>query len=259
MSTRAPWLTVVTVVKDALEGFVHTVNSLDSQKDVSCEFLVIDSSSNANEVRDACASIPHVYQWTEPQGIYAAMNEGIASSSGDYLFFLNAGDTFHSPNTLAQVRGALERSDPQWAFGRVQIIGVDGVATITPDWNYRDHQRALFARGNFPPHQGTFVKRNVLESLGGFDTSYRIAADYAAFLRLSQLSAPELLDLTICDFTEGGASTTQWRKSFIEFHRARRQVFQPSGYLAAREYAYTIWQIATVGLYRGFWSKLVQR
>ncbi len=195
----------------------------------------------------------------EPQGIYTAMNQGIAASSGDYLFFLNAGDTFHSANTLAQARAALIKNDPQWAFGRVQIIGLDGVVTTTPDWNYRDHQKALFAQGNFPPHQGTFVKRSALESIGGFDTSYQIAADYAAFLRLSQLSDPELLDLTICDFTEGGASTTQWRESFIEFHRARRQVFQPSGYVAAREYAHTIWQIATVGIYRGVWSKLVKR
>ena len=260
MSRNEPWLTVVTVVKDLPLDFDRTVSSLESQTDQDFEFVVIDSSDDAHSVTKSCSRVAHAYFWTPPRGIYEAMNQGWRSATGEYIYFLNAGDVLHDPSTLSLVRSALSGdSSPAWAFGPVQIFGSDGSVTITPDWDYAAHRAALFALGNFPPHQGTFVKRTLLSEIGGFDTSYRIAADYAAFLQLSQLSNPRELDFVIADFTEGGASTTHWLESFKEFHAARRATFDPSGLASVIEYAHTAKQIAAVGFYREVWSKLVKR
>lgn len=247
---------MVTVVKDAPANFTRTVASLASQSDTGFEFVVIDSSSESGTVENSITARSCSYTWTPPAGIYAAMNMGLEKAAGRYVYFLNAGDVLHDANTLSRVREALEPTLPSWAFGPVLIISVDGSATVTPDWDYHAHRSSLFALGQFPSHQGTFVKRTLLSSLGGFDTSYQIAADYASFLRISLQSDPMLLDFVVADFTEGGASTTQWLTSFLEFHSARRKTFNPSGVAALMEYAHTARQIAAVGFYRGVWLKL---
>jgi hypothetical protein len=75
----------------------------------------------------------------------------------------------------------------------------------------------------------------VLRDLGGFDPSYTIVADYAAFLRLSRLADPLILDTVIATFVEGGVSTRRWKASIQEFHRARRRILRPTGTAAWRE------------------------
>ena len=117
----------------------------------------------------------------------------------------------------------------------------------------------MFARGRFAPHQGTFASADELRASGGFDVSFRIAADYAAFLTLTTMSTPVMLEFPIARFHEGGLSTQNWQESFREFHRARRSILQPHGTAAARELMATGWHFAAVGLYRGIWSKVARR
>ncbi len=103
-------------------------------------------------------------------------------------------------------------------------------------WDYQSEKRALFARGLFPPHQATIVSTESLRSVSGFNTEYSIAADYAAALALSQVADPVMTDRVIATFVEGGVSTTRWKESFREFHRARREIFEPKGFQSLGEH-----------------------
>ena len=242
-----PWLTVVTVVKDDEPGLRLTMDSLRSQDLDGVDVLVIDSSADRSYAPELAHGVARVL-WTEPAGIYPAMNIGLAEAVGEYVYFLNAGDALHSPSVLAELHALLATS-PDWAFGRVQIDGPQA-SVVTPMWDYAKETGTFFSRGLFPPHQGTVVRRAVLSSVGGFDTSYRIAADYAAFLRLSQVSDPLVTDLLLADFQEGGASTQHWQQSFAEFHRARTGILRPTGLAALREKADTAVHYAKVFAYR---------
>jgi hypothetical protein len=168
------------------------------------------------------------------------MNAGLAFARGEYVYFANAGDVLYSSDTLARVREVLTRAEPSrtggaWAFGPVEILSQDGTRVITPHWNYASEKNTCFSTGHFPCHQGTFASTSVLRSFGGFDSSYSIVADYAAFLQLSQASDPVELDFVIATFAEGGVSTTRWQESFQQFHAARLSILRPSGAVAIRE------------------------
>ena len=256
-----PWLTIVTVVKDAPDDFLRTVESVAAQDLCDVEYVVVDSSVDANEV-PACigsfANLPIDYAWSAPRGIYPAMNEGLARASGDYVYFANAGDVFYHPDVLGRVREAAERTDAPWLFGDVEILSASGHRVTTPRWDYEHERAACFSRGHFPCHQGTFAKRSLLLAQGGFDPSYSIVADYAAFLKLSLVGDPGHLDFVVAIFAEGGVSTTRWRESFRQFHRARREILQPRGRAALREYRETVKRYAAVELYRSVWSKVVR-
>ena len=111
-------------------------------------------------------------------------------------------------------------------------------------------KNSCFSRGRFPPHQGTIANRQALLDLGGFDTSYRIAADYALFLKLSLRAEPSISADSIALFHEGGLSTIAWRESLSEFHRARREILKPSGLTGATEWLNTQIGIAKATIYR---------
>lgn len=232
-----PWLSVVTVVKDDLDGFTRSLASLREQDVDGVEWVVIDGSSDAGAIPGALSqegAPSAVYRHEAPRGIYPAMNAALELASGDVAYFLNAGDTLADPTVLARVREHLGGS-AVWGFGPVEIEEASGSVVVTPRWDYRAEKRAGFSRGLFPPHQGTFVRASVLRRIGGFDASYRIAADYACALRLSLLADPVELPFVIARFREGGTSTLRWQESFREFHRARREILRPSGAAALRE------------------------
>lgn len=253
-----PWLTVITVIKDAPGELASTVSSLLSQDLSGVEYVVVDSSSETAPVLHALEQIEHAYLWVEPTGVYSAMNVGLHRARGTYLYFANAGDVFFHPDTVANVRESVLQSRPLWAYGEIEIISRSGRHTITPKWDYNNELRNLFGRGKFPPHQATFAQRELVRHLGGFDVSYRVAADYALALRMSQVSQPLYLDQTVATFREGGLSTKAWRAAQWEFHRARCEVFNPHGSTRLREFCQSAQQFAAAAVFRGLTSWTVR-
>jgi glycosyltransferase involved in cell wall biosynthesis len=267
----APIVSVVTVVRDAPEAFVQTFSSIATQNVAwtradhtgerlsHCEYIVIDGSQDRScisTVLAECPQVPVTLRHSEPRGIYPAMNEALDLATGEYVYFLNAGDAFFGPDTLAAITRILGDTAPLWAYGEVEIVQTNGHRTITPTWDFSFERKRLFARGHFPPHQGTFVSRQVLRDLGGFDTTYRIVADYAMVLKLSAVADPLYLDMVIATFPEGGESTQNWSKSLGEFHRARREILGPQGWDAARERVDTARQWMAMAAYRNVWSRV---
>lgn len=232
------WLTIATVVKDDLSGFEETLASIAEQELDGVEFLVVDSSENRDEIQTKLSDFPSIhfsYVWVAPAGIYAAMNHALSIATGESIYFLNAGDTFAAAEVLVNVRPLVARADFTWGFGPVEILEVSGNRVITPTWNYQREKKRSFSAGQFPAHQGTIASTRALRDIGGFQESYRVAADYAAFLSLSCIADPIEFSLILAVFREGGISTIQWRQSFAEFHQARMEILRPRGIKKIRE------------------------
>ena len=227
------WLSVISVVRNDKAGFARSLTSLLEQNLRDWELVVVDGSDDSQEIPDLLRSDNDSqsihYMWHEPHGVYDAMNIGLHAAKGRWVYFLNAGDEFHTVDVLARVHGSLMSKDDGWAFGPIEIIHRDGSSVVTPKWDYQRERSTFFSRGLFPAHQGTFVKRELLADSGGFDLRYQVAADYAAFLKLSQMSDPVELPFTIATFREGGLSTIQWKESLRDFNRARKEILKPQG------------------------------
>lgn len=242
----SPWLTIVTAVRDDPVGLERTMNSIPHTDGV--EVLVIDGSTDRDSVTQVCGGRARV-EWVEPRGIYAAMNEGVARASGEYVQFINAGDELADSSVLEQLHAEIQGS-PVWIFGPVEIVNAAGLRVVTPEWDYRSEKKRLFSRGFFPQHQGVLVRAETLRTLGGFNVSYAIAADYEIFLRLSSISDPRVVPFVVAIFYEGGASTQQWKQAFAEFHRARLEVLRPSGLARLQEAVNTRANFARAWTYR---------
>jgi len=254
-------LSIVTVLKDDERGLRQTMESLSASTGFNrdeIEWIIVDSSMDADSIRALVvqSELTHTLVWEPPAGIYEAMNTGLSNATGEYVYFLNAGDRLRSPFSLASLVRVLKEDQPDWVYGQVAFIDERGREVIPPAFDYHKERRALFARGRFPPHQGTIVRRSLLISLGGFDTSYRIGADYAAALRLSLIADPSEMSQVLAEFTSGGVSTHHWKQSQREFHRARQEVFYPKGLNKVAESARTIKLTTVRGLYEFFNRRL---
>ena len=232
MNVDTPWLSVVTVVKNDLAGLRQSLDSLRDQDLTKVELVVIDGSVEHSEVASLVHEFPvsSCLEWSAPEGVYQAMNRGLALAQGEYIYFLNAGDTLYDPRVVTDLHHLISESKPGWLVGLVQITEISGHKVTSASWDYEAESRAFFSRGVFPPHQGTVVKTELLLSIGGFNTDYTIAADYAAALSLSLAAKPLMVDRVVACFTEGGLSTKMWKQSFHEFHRARQQILRPRGW-----------------------------
>lgn len=245
---------MITVVKGDPNGLKHTLESISDQEferphaDL-WEVVVVDGSTPRLEEVALSSSIVNLRYFTQiPEGIYSAMNFGVNLAVGEYLLFLNAGDTLANSSVLDSLIGQLETESPQWAFGRVHFTSESGRELMERDWHYDTEAEHLFARGVFPSHQGTVMRRDLVELLGGFDESYAIASDYQLMLRAHKEAKPLELGVGIAQFKQGGASTVKWKSAVGEFHRARVDVFQPRGLTRIREWSDTGIQYIKIGL-----------
>lgn len=253
MTATDPWLTVITVVRDDEQGFAQTAASVGRQSLAGVEWVVVDGSANRYSVPSIINSITTAipqYVWQQPQGIYAAMNRGIEFANGEYLFFANAGDTFATHNVIAQLHEIIMSAQPEWLVGLVEIEESSRRVVVSSAWDFDKEREHYFSRGLFAPHQGTVARTSLIKECGGFDTKFDIAADYLLFLRLSVTTQPLMTELVIGRFVEGGVSTKHWRKSFAEFHRARREVFKLRGIESVREYRDTATHFSKVASVR---------
>lgn len=225
MSNDHPtWLTVVTLHKADPTGLAATVDSIARQDLDGVHHLVVESGEQRSPVQGPTWTQMNV----QVHGIYESMNAALQHVHGDYVLFLNSGDTLHDTEVLHDVRNPLKSMEPSWAYGSVVLFPRVGVPRPQPRFTYSLERKARFSRGRFPMQPATIIRTSVLKSLGGFDETYRIAADYKLMLQLARQAEPLVLDREITDFRLGGVSSVRWSDSLAEARRARTEVFPPS-------------------------------
>ena len=177
MNESKPLITVVTVTYNAGKVIGKTLKSLKNQLFEDYEFLVIDGASKDDTVaRIQAAEIPQLKLVSEPdKGLYDAMNKGLRLAKGRYVIFLNAGDAFHSAETLGKY--ALEAAKRRDIIYGDTII-VNGEGEKIADRHLKAPVRLTresFADGMLICHQAFMVKKDLAPQ---YDLRYRFSADY---------------------------------------------------------------------------------
>ena len=95
-------ITIITVTYNAGIVLERTIQSIIEQRYENIEYIVVDGCSSDNTIKIIKEYEEYVNKWISEKdnGLYDAMNKGISLASGDWLFFMNAGDVFYCNNTL---------------------------------------------------------------------------------------------------------------------------------------------------------------
>ena len=138
------------------------------------------------------------------------MNKGLDYCKGEYINFLNAGDSFTSKHVLDQVVNELDQ-DTEIICGSIESIDDSGKKTFK-SWKEKFHPK----HNMFWYHQTMFVKKKLFNK-NIFDTNFKVSADYDWSLKqyLSGVNY-KFIDQAIVDFKEGGYSERNKIKARIE-------------------------------------------
>lgn len=206
-------ITVVTVTLNCAEALRATIESVQAQRNADIEYIVVDGAST-DGTREVVrqSSIVGTFLSEPDRGIYDAMNKGFRLAKGDAIGFLNAGDVFASSETVATIAHVFEDPEVDVCYGDLAYARGRGVMA-NRFWTSGPFRPGLFLTGWMPPHPGFFVRRGVYERFGGFDTRYRISADYDFMLRVLELGRcrERYLATPLVVMEQGGASTRSLR------------------------------------------------
>ena len=214
-------LTVITVTYNAEQTLERTLKSVQEQTYPAIQHLIVDGKSTDNTV-DLIRRHEHdKMAWiSEPdEGLYHAMNKAIGMAAGDYLCFLNAGDTFYEASTVEKMMGSfMEGQPPDILYGETAIVNDDGRFL---------HMRRLkaperltwrsFKQGMLVCHQAFIVKRELAEP---YDLSYRFSSDFDWAIRLMKKGRSILnTRLILINYLNEGLTTTHRKASLKERYR----------------------------------------
>lgn len=217
---------VITVCFNSAAVLPRAMASLRQQGWTDYEWVVVDGGSADGTmalVRDFDAA--PVNAVSEPDGgIFDAMNKAVRRARGDYVYFLNSDDALASPEVLAQAARAIDAAGaPGLLVGRVRFVG--------------PHHRQLRRFDHIAPHsvlfdslchQAVFAQRALFDRFGGFDTGYRMAADFDWLARVIRARVPVAhTELLIADFSAGGAHQQAAALTRREVMAIRQRQTQP--------------------------------
>lgn len=175
-------ITIITVSFNASKTIEETFKSVSAQKFKDFEYIVKDGGSNDRTVEliKKYSKKGLIDRWVSKKdaGLYDAMNEGVKMAKGKYVYFLNADDTLHDANVLSDISKELLK-EPDFLYGGIEFYYPEEKATAKVS---RTASISELKKGNMPPHQGSFVKRKLLQQYP-FDTAYRSSADFDFFCR----------------------------------------------------------------------------
>ncbi len=216
-----PKFSVITVTYNAEEVLERTIDSVIEQSYSLIEYIVIDGAStdNTSVILDKYSKVIDVLLSEPDDGLYDAMNKGLSRATGDYVLFLNAGDTFFSSFTLEElVKTFPEGGFPDVIYGNTALVNKAGefikMRRLKPPveltWK-------SFSKGMLVCHQAFFVKRELAEP---YDLQYRYSSDFDWCIRiLKKASLIHNSNLILIRYLEEGLTTKNRKASLMERFR----------------------------------------
>ncbi|MDA8306513.1 MAG: glycosyltransferase family 2 protein [Deltaproteobacteria bacterium] len=208
-TARQPLVSIVLAVLNGANAIHKTLESVFSQTYREKELLIVDGGSTDGTLELIGENEGSIDYWvSEPDGgIYDAFNKGVRLARGDWLYFMGAGDFFVDQTVLQRLltpapRGKLVYGNVVW--GDTQKL-YDGAFS---KWKLC---------GQNICHQAILYNRGLFQKWGGFDTQYRLWADWAFNMKCfgSPDTEPEYKNITVAHYDRGGASSRSLDELFL--------------------------------------------
>lgn len=204
-------VSIITVCYNIVNEIERTILSIIQQTYSNIEFIIIDGGST-DGTKDVVEKFDTkiTYWVSEPdKGIYDAMNKGIKIATGDWLIFMNGGDTFYDSEVISDFILKVDK-DTSVAYGRTMFhipsLNIKYMSFDKPlDLSKMKEKQSMI------PHQSAFIKVNYHKK-NLFDTSYKIVADYNFFYHcyFDDKCKFQYIPIVISDFWGGGLSSTHY-------------------------------------------------
>lgn len=221
-----PKFSIITITYNAEKTLEPTIRSILEQDYPEIEYLIIDGASKdgtgrvIERYRDRIARVV-----SEPdKGLYDAMNKGLRLATGDYVWFINAGDALHSPFTVRRVVEGLGGEMPDIIYGETALVDMN--RTFVGMRRLKAPKRLTyksFRNGMLVCHQSFVAKRTVAEP---YDLQYRFSSDFDWCIRcMKRASTLHDTGLVLTDYLSEGMTTANRKASLKERFAIMRKYY----------------------------------
>lgn len=200
-------ISIITINLNNRQGLKNTIDSVINQTYNNFEWIIIDGGSIDGSKEIIKKYTRYIDYWiSEPdRGLYNAMNKGILASSGEYLLFLNSGDTLYESITLQKAISYIKDAD--FYVGDMER----GYILEQPDIDSCEDLCTLLITKNLP-HQSTFIKKENFIKFGLYREDKKIVSDWIFFFSSIILNNATLkkLPFIVSNFDKPGISNN-WK------------------------------------------------
>ncbi|HEX8019756.1 glycosyltransferase family 2 protein [Mucilaginibacter sp.] len=210
-----PRLSVITIVYNNVRDIERTIRSVVNQTYANIEYVIVDGLSNDGTLQVIEKYKDHVAKFVseKDEGIYDAMNKGLALATSDYVIFMNSGDEFYDSETVAAVFASAEDADIY--YGETEMIADDGTSL-----GQRRHKAPAkftwrgFKYGMSISHQAIYIRRSLAEP---YDRRYQLSSDIDWIIRAAK-KAKKIVNVNryVAKYLVGGMSKKKHRQSLLE-------------------------------------------
>jgi glycosyltransferase involved in cell wall biosynthesis len=223
-----PRITIITAVYNNAKYVRDAIESVLSQRYPNMEYIVIDGGSTDGSfeiIQNYTNRIHHVI--SEPdKGLYDALNKGISLASGEIIGIMHSDDFYAHRNVLMKVAARFNK-DTDAVYGNLDYISNTDSGKIIRRWRSGKYKRSRFIWGWMPPHPTVFVRKQVFEKYGAYNTTLRSSSDYEILIRLFYVHriSVKFIDEVLVKMRTGGQSNRTVRnrlRSHFEDYKAWR-------------------------------------
>ena len=216
---------IITVTYNAANIIERTMDSVFQQTYSNVEYIVVDGNSNditlsivKKKKADSENKTGFVFKWiSEPDnGIYDAMNKGLSLATGDYVCFLNAGDSFKNSSILDNLAEKLKSRDmPDIIYGETDLVNSENEKIAARRLKApRNLTWKSFRMGMLVCHQAFIVKRDIAPE---YDLQYRFSSDFDWCIRcMKNAGAIVNSEIRMINYQYEGATTANRKASLKE-------------------------------------------
>jgi len=242
-------ISIITVVFNGEQTIRDCIESVLGQTYSDIEYIVIDgkSTDKTPEIVKSYGTKIAVFLSEKDNGIYDAMNKGIALATGDVIGILNADDFYRTAFVIEKIASKLKRTQADGIYG--DLIYVDGENNQQKSGENSQHIKRYWKSGTFsqnkflygwmPPHPTFFLSRASYQQFGYYRTDLGSAADYELMLRMMYRYGVKIVYLPeIVTVMRVGGVSNKNVKNRLKANQSDRVAWELNG---LKPYWFTLW------------------
>jgi glycosyltransferase len=209
-------VSLITVTYNSARFLQNAIQSVCHQDYPHIEYIVVDGGSTDDTLSIIEQNSGCITKWISEKdnGMYDAINKGMKMATGDVIGILNSDDMLASKDVISKIVACFKEQQVDSIFGDLLYVDAEETDKIHRFWKGMPYKRSLFNTGWMPAHPTFYVRKEVVDQLGGYQPHYFSASDFELMTRylykhrISSYYLPQL----IVKMRKGGMSNGSFQK-----------------------------------------------
>ena len=208
-------VSIITITYNSELTLAETIDSVVKQTYPNIEYIIVDGKSTDRTLSIIQSKQNHISKVISEKdnGLYDALNKGIAMATGDIIGILHSDDFYTHAQVIQDVVDAFENSKADALYADLWYVDREQTDRVIRTWKSGNYKHGQFLNGWMPPHPTFFVKKECYQKYGVFNLDFVSAADYELMLRFIHKHRIKLVYLpeVIVKMRVGGKSNSSFK------------------------------------------------